>query len=68
MHQIPTAVPSVNPSEKCDHLMNRVLEEPSYGWKDMQGGLIIPTSRQIFKEFLLILDIPATSRNRFKFP
>lgn len=27
-----------------------VLQKPSYGWADTNGGLIVPTKRQIFKE------------------
>jgi fatty-acid desaturase len=67
MHQIQTSVHPVNESEKCENLMNRVLEEPSYGWKDMQGGLIIPTSRQILKEFLSRLNIFRDRRNWLSF-
>lgn len=45
------------------HFMDRVLEPPSYAWKDHQGQLIIPTSSQIFKEFFFRLNIFRTRKN-----
>jgi len=43
--------------------MDYVLEAPSYGWKDPEGRLIIPTAPQLLKEFWFRLNIFRTRRN-----
>lgn len=53
--------------EKKKNIMDHVLEEPSYGWKDHEDQLVIPTSRQIMKEFLFRLDIFRTKKNWLAF-
>ena len=30
--------------------IDNILQTPSYGWADQKGELIIPTTRQLFKE------------------
>ncbi len=32
-------------------LLDYILEEPSYGWKNSNGDLVKPTAGQIMKEF-----------------
>jgi len=44
-------------------LMDRALEPPSYGWKDNENNLIIPTSKQIFKEFFFRLNVFRSRKN-----
>ena len=43
--------------------IDSVLQEPSYGWKDNNGKLIIPTSKQLFKEAFLRINIFKTKKN-----
>jgi sn-1 stearoyl-lipid 9-desaturase len=49
------------------NLMDHVLEPPAYGWKDNEGRLIIPTSRQIFSEFFFRMNIFRTRKNWLTF-
>lgn len=49
------------------NLMDHVLEPPSYGWKDHEDNLIVPTSRQLFREFLFRLNIFRTKKNWLAF-
>lgn len=60
------SVPNLDNSPKRN-LMDHVLEPPSYGWKDQEDQLIVPTSRQLFKEFLFRLDIFRTKKNWLAF-
>jgi fatty-acid desaturase len=50
-----------------DNLMDYVLRTPSYGWKDPNGVLIIPTSRQLIKEFCCGLNIFNSGKNWLAF-
>lgn len=43
--------------------LETVLEQPSYGWKDENGQLSKPTSRQLFKEFFFRLNIFRDKKN-----
>lgn len=54
-------------SQTCKNLMDRVLEPPSYGWKDKEDQLIIPTSRQILKEFFFRQNIFRNRKNWLTF-
>jgi len=49
------------------NLMDYVLRTPSYGWKDPEGHLIIPTTRQVIKEFFFRLNIFRTRKNWLAF-
>jgi len=49
------------------NLIDHVLEIPAYGWQDLEGRLIIPFSRQIFKEFWFRLNIFKTKKNWLSF-
>lgn len=47
--------------------INRVLEPPSYGWKDQNGHLIVPTKTQLLEEFLSRINIFRTRKNWLQF-
>lgn len=40
-----------------------VLQAPSYGWKDSNGNLIVPTNKQLVKELLSRINIFETKKN-----
>ncbi len=44
-----------------------VLQEPGYGWKDENGELIKPTTRQIFREFFSRMNIIKSKKNWLAF-
>lgn len=48
-------------------LLDYILEQPSYGWKDSHGNLSKPTPRQILKEFFSRLNIFKTKKNWLPF-
>jgi fatty-acid desaturase len=48
-------------------LLDYILEQPSYGWKDNAGNFIKPTSAQIFKEFFSRLNIFKSRKNWLPF-
>ena len=52
---------------KRNNLMDHVLEEPSYGWQDPESRLIIPSPRQLLKEFFFRLNIFRTRKNWLAF-
>lgn len=43
--------------------IDRVLREPTYGWRDSDGNLVVPTTRQLFKEFFLRINLIKDKRN-----
>ncbi|QKZ13814.1 fatty acid desaturase [Spirosoma sp. KUDC1026] len=43
--------------------IDRVLQQPAYGWSDKTGTLVIPTKRQLFTEAFSRLNILATRKN-----
>jgi len=43
--------------------IDKVLQEPSYGWADSQGELIVPTKKQLFKEAFSRVNIFKTKKN-----
>ena len=43
--------------------IDNVLQEPSYGWSNEKGELIIPTTRQLFKEAFSRINVFADKRN-----
>ena len=48
-------------------LLDYLLEQPSYGWKDSHGNLSKPTPAQILKEFFSRLNIFKTKKNWLPF-
>jgi sn-1 stearoyl-lipid 9-desaturase len=49
------------------NFMDHVLEPPSYGWKDQENQLIVPTTRELFKEFRFRLNIFRDKKNWLTF-
>jgi fatty-acid desaturase len=47
--------------------IHTVLEQPSYGWKDENGDLSKPTTKQIFKEFSSRVNIFKSKKNWLSF-
>ena len=45
------------------NFIDRVLQIPSYGWKDSNDDLIIPTKKQLFKESFNRMNIFKTKKN-----
>jgi stearoyl-CoA desaturase (delta-9 desaturase) len=43
--------------------IDTVLQEPTYGWKNEQGALIIPTTKQLLKEAFSRINIFKTRKN-----
>ena len=52
---------------KSGNFMDHVLEPPSYGWKDQENRLVIPTSGELFSEFLFRLNVFRDRRNWLTF-
>jgi fatty-acid desaturase len=47
--------------------LDDVLQVPAYGWKDFNGNLIMPSSKQIFKEFFARLNVFRDRKNWLPF-
>lgn len=45
----------------------RILDTPSYGWADTNGRLLVPSSRQLFREALSRMNIFRSRRNWISF-
>lgn len=43
--------------------IDRILQEPSYKWKDENGELVVPTLKQLFSEALSRINIFKTKKN-----
>ncbi|HEU4472016.1 MAG TPA: fatty acid desaturase [Flavisolibacter sp.] len=43
--------------------IDHVLQTPSYGWKDEKGELIVPTTKQLFKEAFSRVNVFKTRKN-----
>jgi stearoyl-CoA desaturase (delta-9 desaturase) len=43
--------------------IDKVLKTPSYGWKDAEGELIVPTKKQLFKEFFSRINVFKDRKN-----
>jgi sn-1 stearoyl-lipid 9-desaturase len=43
--------------------IDEVLQEPSYGWKDKNGELIVPTTKQLWKEAFSRINVFKSRRN-----
>jgi len=43
--------------------IDRVLQEPSYGWKDSAGNLILPSKKQLFSEAISRVNVFRTRKN-----
>lgn len=67
MDQNQTSADPVLINEKKANLIDYVLQVPSYGWKDPEGSLVIPTARQVLKEFRLRLNIFRSKKNWLSF-
>jgi stearoyl-CoA desaturase (delta-9 desaturase) len=50
-----------------DALLDYILQEPSYGWKDGQGNLVKPFNREILHEFFNRLNIFKTKKKWLPF-
>jgi len=48
-------------------LIDRILQEPSYGWQNEKGELVIPTKRVMLKEALSRLNIFRSKKNWISF-
>lgn len=46
---------------------DRVLQPPTYGWKDSQGNFVKPSVQQIFKEFFSRLNVFRSRKNWLPF-
>lgn len=44
-------------------LIDHILQEPSYGWADNQGNLVIPTKKELFKEAFSRINIFKSKKN-----
>ena len=58
--------PSAEQQQK-NCFMDHVLEPPSYGWKDAQGQLVIPTTGQMMGEFFSRLNVFKSKKNWLTF-
>ena len=47
--------------------IDNILQTPSYGWADQKGELIIPTTRQLFKEAFSRVNIFKSKKNWISF-
>jgi fatty-acid desaturase len=47
--------------------LDDVLQAPAYGWKDFNGNLVIPSNKQIFKEFFARLNVFRDRKNWLPF-
>jgi stearoyl-CoA desaturase (delta-9 desaturase) len=43
--------------------IDRVLQKPSYGWSDENGELVVPTTKQLYREAFSRINIFATRKN-----
>ncbi|MFT7162229.1 MAG: fatty-acid desaturase [Bacteroidia bacterium] len=43
--------------------IDQILEPPAYGWSDKNGDLIVPTYKQVFKEFFSRMNIFQSRKN-----
>jgi stearoyl-CoA desaturase (delta-9 desaturase) len=48
-------------------LIDYILQKPSYGWANEKGELIVPTKKQMFKEFFSRINIFRTKKNWISF-
>ncbi len=47
--------------------LDDVLEVPSYGWKDKEGLLVVPSTKQLFNEFFSRLNVFKSRKNWLPF-
>src|SRR5437764_6603098 len=47
--------------------IDEVLQTPSYGWKQPNGDLVIPTRKELFREFFSRINIFHSKRNWISF-
>ena len=43
--------------------IDNILQKPSYGWQDANGELVVPTTRQLFKEAFSRVNIFKSKKN-----
>lgn len=43
--------------------IDRILQEPSYGWKDEKGELVVPTLKQLYREAFSRINIFKSKKN-----
>lgn len=43
--------------------IDRILQEPSYGWQDEKGELVVPTLKQLYREAFSRINIFKTKKN-----
>jgi len=43
--------------------IDKVLKEPSYGWEDSKGQLIVPTKKELFREFCSRINVFKNRKN-----
>lgn len=67
MHQLFASPQSKPEDPRKPDFMSHILEMPSYGWKDRNELLIIPSARQIFTEFLNRLNVFRNKKNWLAF-
>ena len=61
------AHPNSEEKQPKNCFMDHVLEPPSYGWKDAQGQLVIPTTGQMMGEFFSRLNVFKSEKNWLTF-
>lgn len=47
--------------------MDKILREPTYGWQDEEGNLVVPTPSQIIQEFFSRLNVFKSKKNWLAF-
>src|SRR3712207_4358331 len=47
--------------------IDTLLQTPSYGWKDANGNLVVPTNKQLWKEAFSRINIFRTRKNWISF-
>ncbi|HEX3933305.1 MAG TPA: fatty acid desaturase [Puia sp.] len=67
LHSPTSAIANAEYKQPPKSFMDHVLEPPSYGWKDQQNQLIVPTTRELFNEFRFRLNIFKDKRNWLTF-
>lgn len=66
-HSLRPTIAAENNDIPARIFIDHVLEPPSYGWKDQDNQLIIPTTSQLFKEFRFRLNIFRNRKNWLTF-
>ena len=67
MSQSSTITIATPQNRKPRNFIDHVLEPPSYGWQDKENQLVIPTSGELFSEFLFRLNVFRDKKNWLTF-